>query len=352
MASIYDIATIQAGDPLGAARDAAKEASVAFEQYQHQKDIIEDVNRAIEDAKKKSKKGIFGSSLLGTLVPQLFQKAVGVTNPLLAAAIAGIGAGGAEKIRQDKVDATGELEKLKEKYKGREIAQDIDATINTFEEAEKQRLMSNIISSAGSEYLTFGDIVETPGDPGYSIQVDDEIVESMASDIDLGTYVDQLGETKILPGEVKNAMGQYVTPGADVYERMQNLGYGYDESLQGFYRPAGAGTVEDFIPIDVGGEQVVQEAFGVSIPGTASTFNQVRGIDSEGYGDILSALGINVSDEQIEGVLNKLPFLESSTMANLIRTLGPAAFTELMAPKPVVSPYQRPQFRNPFRGGY
>lgn len=351
MASIYDIATIQAGDPLGAARDAAKEASVAFEQYQHQKDIIEDVNRAIEDAKKKSKKGIFGSSLLGSLVPQLIQKAVGVTNPLVAAAIAGIGAGGAEKIRQDKVDATAELEKLKEKYKGREIAQDIDATIGTFEDAEKQRLMSNIISSAGSEYLTFGDIVETPGDPGYSIQFD-EVVENRASDIDLGTYVDPFGETKVLPGEVKNAYGEYVTPGADVYERMQNVGYGYDESLQGFYRPGGAGTVEDFIPIDVGGKQVIEEAYGVSIPGTASTFNQVRGIDSEGYGDILGALGINVGDDQIEKVLGKLPFLESSTMANLIRTLGPAAFTELMAPKPVVSPYQRPQFRNPFRGGY
>ena len=295
MASIYDIATIQAGDPLGAARDAAKEASVAFEQYQHQKDIIEDVNRAIEDAKKESKKGIFGSSLLGSLIPQLINSAIGATNPLLAAAIAGIGAGGAEKIRQDKVDATGELEKLKEKYKGREIAQDIDATIDTFEDAEKQRLMSNIISSAGSEYLTFGD----------SEYITSEISpETTTVDLSFPSNV-------VDPDKINFRKPDLTTSISTVPDPLAGATY--------------TGLVEDL---------------------------KKKSIDAGGYGDILGALGINVSDDQIEKVLGKLPFLESSTMANLIRTLGPAAFTELMAPKPVVSPYQRPQFRNPFRGGY
>ena len=43
MASIYDIAKIASGDPLGAAADAAKEADIIFQQYQNQKERVEEI---------------------------------------------------------------------------------------------------------------------------------------------------------------------------------------------------------------------------------------------------------------------------------------------------------------------
>ena len=39
MANIYDMAKITSGDPMGRAREGAKEASTLLAQYQHQKDI-------------------------------------------------------------------------------------------------------------------------------------------------------------------------------------------------------------------------------------------------------------------------------------------------------------------------
>ena len=74
MANIYDIAKITSGDPLGRASEGAREASTLLEQFRHQKDIIDEINKAIADAKKKSKKdrGLFSGagSLLGGLLSE------------------------------------------------------------------------------------------------------------------------------------------------------------------------------------------------------------------------------------------------------------------------------------------
>ena len=53
MASIYDIARIQSGDPMARARNEAADASALLSQYKKQKGIVDDINAAIADAEKK-----------------------------------------------------------------------------------------------------------------------------------------------------------------------------------------------------------------------------------------------------------------------------------------------------------
>ena len=151
MASIYDIAKIQSGDPLGVAKRQATEASTIFEQYKHQKDIIEEINKAIADAKKKSKKnrGLFSGagSLLGGLA-SAFIPGGALVSALLSGAGAGIGAGIGEKYRQDKYDPTKELRKVKSKLKGRKQFEDVASTTDLFEDNLKGGLTSDVITSA------------------------------------------------------------------------------------------------------------------------------------------------------------------------------------------------------------
>ena len=118
MANIYDIASIQAGDPLGAAKRKATEASTIFEQYKHQKDIIEDINKAIEEAKRKSRKNKEGYGLAGSLLGMGLSAATGGWGgALMAGLLGGVGSGVAEKYRQDLYKPTERLKELKKKYK-------------------------------------------------------------------------------------------------------------------------------------------------------------------------------------------------------------------------------------------
>ena len=56
MANIYDIATIQARDPLGQQTEAHAEATARLEQYRHKKEIIAEINRAIKKAQEEANK--------------------------------------------------------------------------------------------------------------------------------------------------------------------------------------------------------------------------------------------------------------------------------------------------------
>ena len=56
MASIYDIANIQAGDPQERVGMSADKASASLNQYKHQKEIIADINAAYKLLKAKRKK--------------------------------------------------------------------------------------------------------------------------------------------------------------------------------------------------------------------------------------------------------------------------------------------------------
>ena len=147
MANIYDIAKTRVGDPLGRVSEDAREASTLLEQFRHQKDIIDEINKAIADAKKKSKKnrGLFSGA--GSLLGGLLSAAI-PGGPLVAALLSGAGAGIGEKFRQDKYDPTKELRKVKSKLKGRKQFEDVEGTTELFEEGLKGGLMSDMMMSA------------------------------------------------------------------------------------------------------------------------------------------------------------------------------------------------------------
>tara|TARA_Y100000816_G_scaffold292477_1_gene287969 strand:- start:5416 stop:6246 length:831 start_codon:yes stop_codon:yes gene_type:complete len=155
MASIYDIAKIASGDPLGAAADAAKEADIIFQQYQNQKERVEEVNKAIAEAKRKQKKNKFGYGLGGSLLGGLLGAALASTGigAGLGASVtsgigAGLGSGIAEKYRQDRTDSTKKLRELRSKYKNRAISDDITEAIDAFEMEKDAMLQTDTIANA------------------------------------------------------------------------------------------------------------------------------------------------------------------------------------------------------------
>ena len=54
MANIYDIAEIQAGDPLGFEKEKQQEALTHLVKYRNQKRMIDEINKAIKAAEKKA----------------------------------------------------------------------------------------------------------------------------------------------------------------------------------------------------------------------------------------------------------------------------------------------------------
>mgnify|MGYP006402106893 CR=1 FL=1 len=156
MANIYDIAKIASGDPMGRVKEGARETSALFAQYQHQKDIIKEINEAIADAKSKSKKGKLGSSILGSLLGMGAGALTGgITTPWLAKGLGALGAGAgsyiAEKGRRDKYKPTQKLKELKQKLKGRRQYEDVAATEEVFSDQLDAMMqgdvMSNILAS-------------------------------------------------------------------------------------------------------------------------------------------------------------------------------------------------------------
>jgi len=156
MASIYDIARLQSGDPMGQVNLNADMALAELNKYKREADMVREYNKALKEAEKKAKKGKLsglGGSILGGLLSAgsnfLFPGAQTILGPLMS----GIGAGVAEKYRQEKYDATGELKDLKEKYKGRAIADDIGDTIEAFEESQDSALTNAFITNLAMEAL-------------------------------------------------------------------------------------------------------------------------------------------------------------------------------------------------------
>ena len=149
MSNIYDKARIKSGDPLGAASEAGREASTLFAQYKHKSEIIDEINKAIKDAERKSRKNKFGfgvgGSILGSLLGAALTPVLGPAAPYVGAAL---GAGGAEKVRQDIKKPTEKLEKLKKKLKGRKQAKDVAQTTEAFEQGLDDMVLGDAITAA------------------------------------------------------------------------------------------------------------------------------------------------------------------------------------------------------------
>tara|TARA_R100000152_G_C6745869_1_gene169478 strand:- start:272 stop:1186 length:915 start_codon:yes stop_codon:yes gene_type:complete len=156
MANIYDIARIASGDPMANVQQRAKEADARLAQWEHQKEIVEEINAAIAEAERKAKKNKEGFGLGGSLLGGLLGTGLGVLTggmaPLLmSVAGAGLGAGAAEKIRQGewlgditgREKATKELEELKGKLKGRKQESIVEEDIKEIEANLDEMVMSD-----------------------------------------------------------------------------------------------------------------------------------------------------------------------------------------------------------------
>ena len=155
MANIYDIATIQARDPLGQQTEAHAEATARLEQYRHKKEIIAEINRAIKKAQEEAKKsGGFLESLIPTLAGGIVTGMTGIPMPNLMGVLAsGATSYGLEKHRQDQAGATKELEKLEKKYKGRGIGDAIKSARETIDEALDSQLLMGTLADAGMQAI-------------------------------------------------------------------------------------------------------------------------------------------------------------------------------------------------------
>ena len=157
MASIYDIARIQSGDPMQRARSEAADASALLAQYKKQKGIVDDINEAIADAEKKAGKnkegyGIAGS-LLGGLIGAGLTAATGglgatALTPYMSTLGAALGSGVTEKYRQDRTGATNQLKKLEERLKGTKQGKQVKDIREGIDKNLDEMLTSGMLNAA------------------------------------------------------------------------------------------------------------------------------------------------------------------------------------------------------------
>ena len=153
MASPYDIAMIQSGDPEAQVGRAAGATMAGLEQFKTKKDIIKQLNDAYKAAqeKAKKKKGLYG--LGGSLIGGLLGLGLG---PVGAAIAAGLSAGVAEKYRQDIYDPTKELREAKEKFKGRAEGEGLEGDIEQIDEALDDAVIADAVIGALSSAVLGG----------------------------------------------------------------------------------------------------------------------------------------------------------------------------------------------------
>ena len=286
MASIYDIAKIASGDPLGAAADAAKEADIIFQQYQNQKERVEEVNKAIAEAKRKQKKNKFGYGLGGSLLGGVLGAVLASTGigAGLGASVtsgigAGLGSGIAEKYRQDRTDSTKKLRELRSKYKNRAISDDITEAIDAFEMEKDAMLQTDTIANALAGAM-------------FPVKEIESFKQIPVSDV---------------PGTVIEGRTTYpFNPITGVSEEIARE-----------------------IPFqDTGFEEVLVKSLGIKPD--KELISAITGIEKE--------------------TLDNLNFLDEDMVAGLLRVLGPQAYSAFATPKLTVDPLYQPQFRNPFGG--
>ena len=150
MASIYEIASIQAGDPQARARTRAGKASASLNQYKHQKEIIADINAAYKAAEGKTKKNKFGWGLGGSLLGGLLGMSMG---PLGAALMAAGSTGLAEHVRQKTYDPTEELRAARDKYKGRRAGEGLEEDVESIEDQLDSGLLQDMMISGISSFM-------------------------------------------------------------------------------------------------------------------------------------------------------------------------------------------------------
>ena len=293
MASIYDIAKIASGDPLGAAADAAKEADIIFQQYQNQKERVEEVNKAIAEAKRKQKKNKFGYNLLGSALGGLGGLLFPTAGPVIQGLLAGLGSGVAEKYRQDRTDSTKKLRELRSKYKNRAISDDITEAIDAFEMEKDAMLQTDTIANALAAAM-------------FPVKETESFKQIPVSDVP---------ET-VIEGQTGVVFSEPITTPYNP-NKLDFRDFGVSEGIAGE------------VPFqDRGFEEVLVKSRGISPD--KKLISAITGIEKE--------------------TLDNLNFLDEDIVAGLLRVLGPQAYSAFATPKLTVDPLYQPQFRNPFGG--
>ena len=174
--NVQELATIIAGDPMHQVERGAKKASTQLAQFKHQKEIIDMINKTVSDAEKKAGKGMFGWNVAGNLLGQLGIAALGVTNPWLAALVAGSSGGLLEKMRQDYHDPTGKLKQLEGRLKGRGQLEDVNDVRENIEGTLDEMAFETAVNAATQELMT-PDIIK--GAEGTKEIMDPEIIKGL-----------------------------------------------------------------------------------------------------------------------------------------------------------------------------
>ena len=169
--NIHEIAKIKAGAPVGIAKQNQAEAAALLEQYKYNKEKIDEINKAIKKWKEQSEKGkglglvgAFGGKFLSDALMNIFVPGSGMA-PWVTRLISGLSSaatgGVAEKYRQDKYDATAALEKVKDKFEGSKIGEDVTDTLSLVEDYEENQLKSEVLGGlAGGVMFPGGASVE------------------------------------------------------------------------------------------------------------------------------------------------------------------------------------------------
>ena len=188
MANIYDLAKIASGDPMGRVKEGAREADALFAQYQHQKDIIKEINEAIAEGKRRKKKSNPFLKFLSSAIPDIIEKTPFMNilpggkflKPIMGGLIGGI----TEKFSQDQARATAPLKRVKAKLKGRKQEKDVGQTIDLFDRMGDDSILSSIISSALSETIIPSKRAAPAEKP--SLSLNQKMLEGLVPGFDFG----------------------------------------------------------------------------------------------------------------------------------------------------------------------
>ena len=359
MANVYDLAKIASGDPMSGVIEGAKEASTLFARYEHQKEIIDEINAAIAAAQRKSKKNKFGFGLGGSILGGLLGLATGgiaspVLSTILGAAGAGVGAGAAEKIRQGewlseltgREKVTKELSEAQEKFKGRKQAADIGRTEEAIE-AELDEMVKADVTSSALSALIFPILKEAAGKM--------PIFEGATEEIGKAKQI--AGKTKLsdLDVQISENLGldEYTLRGQDPSSNILT-----DFDINEAFSKEQIMNVQDTIGVSADGvwgpdSQAAYNAQSMAGGGASVTFLEPQGQTA------FSQIGTETIPGKYKmgfdpmGMLpswkEKLPFLSKPWAGMLTRGMAPSVWGKFAYPETTIDPYRRPPFINPYR---
>ena len=285
MSNIYEIAKMQSGDVYGKAQKKAKKAGATLKKVDRKKDVVDKINKGIQEALGKGKKGGWmniGGSLLGLILAAAVPGGGAFANTLIRrltqAAIVGATSAGAEKLRQKKYDSVEEIEELQNMYGHLEEGQQLGQIAADVKQQRDSKLMTDFWTSAALSAVIPGG-KEAVSAKGFDniIKATADVTKDQAVDIlDIITTLggeDEIAKEAIRKAATQDAIKTGVVAGKDVVDKESTVG---DFLLQADIRDSdwlkkylpkdGSKTIQNIIDeplskIDRGESFIPKEAF-------------------------------------------------------------------------------------------